>query len=773
MKHLKSILTICMLLLAISLFAQNATAQVSCCQGIRGNFDGDPGDAIDIADLVYMVDYQFAEPPGSNPAPPCFEEGDIAPIESPDGGIDIGDLVAMVDYQFAEPPGTGPPPPACLVFPQNVFTDDYGYTVTYEAFDGSYYDAVQVSEVEAHVGTKSLEITIPSVAPWWSGGALTADPRNLTVYNALTFWAKASIAAPLNEAGVGNDNTVTAKYQAKVVNLALTTEWQKFVIPIPLAEKWIAEDGLFFFAEGSEGPDHMIWMDEIIFENLGTITNPRPVIHTMTLDVAQDDDVVITGANVTFDVDGTDITVSAMMGYFSFISSDPSVVLVDGETITAVGAGTATLTAELGSAKAPTPAVGEVTVNVAPPEPVPTVSAPTPTHDPGDVVALLSDDYTEHPVSTWSANWPDDADVEDYVIGSDNTKKYTNLVYAGIQFESPTVDASAKTHFHMDVWTPNATDAPAVYKVKLVDFGADGVWGTDDTEFELVFDHNTMSSETWVSIDVPLASFSGMNTGHIAQMIIATDGTIPTVYVDNIYFYDSGLPTAPLVAAPTPTIDESYVISLYSDAYTDETVDTWLAGWSSGSVSDETVESDNMKKYSGLGWAGIEFTSSPIDATGMTHFHMDVWTPIPTDAPAEYRVKLVDAGADGTVGTGSDDTEYQLIFDENTMNTGSWVSIDVPLTDFVGMNTGHLAQMVIEGLATVYVDNIYFYSPPPTEPTSSAPTPTPAQVDVISLFSDSYTDVTIDTYCAGWSHASVSDFILGGTDNMKEYTLVW
>lgn len=90
-----------------------AEASSGCCVGIRGNFNGDELDEIDIGDLVYMAEYQFPVPPDSNPAPPCFEEGDIAPIEAPDGTIDIGDLVAMVEYQFADPPGTGSPPPDC------------------------------------------------------------------------------------------------------------------------------------------------------------------------------------------------------------------------------------------------------------------------------------------------------------------------------------------------------------------------------------------------------------------------------------------------------------------------------------------------------------------------------------------------------------------------------------------------------------------------------------------------------------------------------------
>ncbi|MFC1475172.1 LamG-like jellyroll fold domain-containing protein [Candidatus Zixiibacteriota bacterium] len=76
-----------------------------CCQGITGNFEGDIDDQIDIADLVYMVEYQFE----GGPEPICFEEGDIAPIELPNGEIDIEDLVRMVEYQFEG----GPEPPPC------------------------------------------------------------------------------------------------------------------------------------------------------------------------------------------------------------------------------------------------------------------------------------------------------------------------------------------------------------------------------------------------------------------------------------------------------------------------------------------------------------------------------------------------------------------------------------------------------------------------------------------------------------------------------------
>jgi hypothetical protein len=254
-------------------------------------------------------------------------------------------------------------------------------------------------------------------------------------------------------------------------------------------------------------------------------------------------------------------------------------------------------------------------------------------------------------------------------------------------------------------------------------------------------------------------------------------GTYETVYVDNIYFYDSGIPSEPLSPAPTPTVNSSYVVSLYSDAYTAATtVDTWLAGWSSGgtTVEDFVVASDSSKKYSALQWAGVVFESSPLDASAMTHFHMDVWTPHSTDAPTVFRVKLVDFGADGAYG-GGDDVDHELTFDENTMNTGVWVSIDVPLADFTNLTTtGHIAQMaitsdVVPRLSTVFIDNIYFYTPPPTVPQSSAPTPTQDPDSVFSVFSDTYTSVPFDVWSPEWDQGDIIDTVVG-TDPIKKYT---
>ncbi len=74
---------------------------IQCCAGMRGNVDGDPADAVDIGDLVYLVEYSFS----GGPAPACTEEADV----NGDLSLDIGDLVFLVEYSFSG----GPQPLNC------------------------------------------------------------------------------------------------------------------------------------------------------------------------------------------------------------------------------------------------------------------------------------------------------------------------------------------------------------------------------------------------------------------------------------------------------------------------------------------------------------------------------------------------------------------------------------------------------------------------------------------------------------------------------------
>ncbi|MCY3676712.1 MAG: hypothetical protein OXH66_03840 [Gemmatimonadetes bacterium] len=593
-----------------------------------------------------------------------------------------------------------------------VFEDGFGPGVQFSAFGGSKVDALDIEHDEVYRGTAALKFTVPAPTDpsgGYAGGVFySVVPRDLTGFDALTFWAKASTAATVNTIGIGNDNSGNSRYPATVEGLPLSTRWTKYAVPFPLPSRLGEETGLFLIAEGSEYPvGYDIFFDDVQFERLGTIINPRPAIATQTVNGEVGGMLRVGGTQVTFDVGGRDQTVLAAPAYFTFTSSDSGVASVtpDG-SISLLSAGTATITATLGS----TAAEGAVTVTVTAP---PTGAPPTPRHSAGDVISLFSDAYDDVVVDTWSASW-DQADVEDIQVAGNPVKKYTNLAYAGIEFTSQPIDASSMTDLHVDLWTND----PSAFRIKLVDFGGNGVFGGgDDTEHEITLDQGSMppiAAGAWNTLDIPLSAFTGLvSRGSLAQMIIS--GASPTVYLDNIYFFSTTPPppSAPTEAAPTPTHAEANVVSLFSDAYTDAAVDTWSASWDQADVEDVLIAGDAVKRYTNLVFAGIEFTSATIDAGEMTHFHMDLWTPDPTADPAAFRVKLVDFGADGGFG-GGDDTEHELTLNamfEPPLATGRWVSYDIPFTEFTGLTTrGHLAQMIISGDPnTVFIDNVYLH----------------------------------------------------------------
>lgn len=415
-----------------------------------------------------------------------------------------------------------------------VFDDGFGSDVDFQAFLGSKLDAIAIDSSTTHSGAVSLRITVPGPGDpsgGYAGGAFVAGrKRDLSQYDALSFWARADHPITFDVFGLGNDNTGTSRYEAKRGAVPLTTTWTHVVIPLPLPGRLADEKGLFFFAEGPEaGQGATVWLDEVVFTTLGTITNPRPTIPTVTLAPDVGADVAVTGTQVTFAVDGVDATLDVMPGYFTFQSSDLAVATGGEGTLRAVGTGSAQITATLG----PVPAAGVITLT---PNPAPIVAAPTPTVPAGDVVSLFSNAYTNLPVDTWSTTW-DQADVSDVQVAGNDTKKYRNLVFSAAEFTGThLVDASAMTHFHADVWAAGGT----LLKLKLVDFGANGVFGGgDDREHELTFNAGStppLVVRGWTSLDIPFSTFVNLTTrGHLAQLILS--GDVGTVYVDNVYFH--------------------------------------------------------------------------------------------------------------------------------------------------------------------------------------------------------------------------------------------
>lgn len=431
--------------------------------------------------------------------------------------------------------------PAALSTDPVVFADQPGDGVAFHALASSNPGAISVVTDEKYSGTASLKVVVPDAddpSGWLVGGAFTSsDYRNLSVYNALTFHARASKdQATLNIAGFGNDNAGTSTYEAMWAGITLTTTWRKYVIPIPLPEKLSSERGLFFFADDSDDDEgYEIWLDEIAFANVGGIANPRPTVNTRTVGAFAGATVDPGETMTTFSVDGADELISHAPGYFSLHSSNEGVAVIAGGLIKVVGAGEALITARLGNLDA----AGLVTVEGSA---APQVAAPRPGVPPGDVISLFSKAYPDVPVDTWWAEWSHNfSEFMDFKVAGDDVKAYTDLIFAGIEFTSQTIDATAMTHFHIDVWLPEGTSQ---FRVKLVDFGADGMYlGDPDSERELTFSAASvppLQTGVWMGLEIPLADFMGGPAGleqraHLAQLVVA--GTGNTAFIDNVYFH--------------------------------------------------------------------------------------------------------------------------------------------------------------------------------------------------------------------------------------------
>ncbi len=668
-------------------------------------------------------------------------------------------------------------------FPTNgdVFLDGFSAGLAYVAFGDSKVSAFQVDQNVKYQGEASMRFDVPDAddpkGPY--AGGVFGDPvgRNLTGFNALTFWIKATQAANIDELAFGTGGS----HQVTLLGLAVNTTWQKVIIPLPDPSKLSREFGFLSYAEAPEnGKGYSFWIDEVKFEKLGTIAHAQPGIldgQDQVISAETGDKLNIGGLYAEFNMPtGVDQRYELAPAYFNFASSNSSVATVNAQgEVSVLDSGRAMVTATIGELAA----IGSMTVLSTGAPLLPPVPAPTPMVDPDSVISMFSNAYTDVPVDTWNPFWEfSTTEVADVKIGDDDVKRYKMLNFVGILTESEKIDATEMTHFHIDIWTPDMTDLPKAFKVLLVDFGADGNFGGgDDSSHELTFTAPTLATETWVSLDIPLSDFVGLtNRSQIAQLVLS--GDIPNVFVDNVYYYNAGEITQaePTEAAPTPTVDADNVISLYSNAYDDVAVDTWSAVWDQAEVADVQVAGDDAKLYTGLAFAGIEFTSQTVDASAMENFHLDVWTPNPSPS---LRIKLVDFGADGAFG-GGDDVEHEITLDESTtpaLASESWVGIDVPLSEFAGLTTkSNLAQLIISGdlsPSTLYVDNVYFYigngggGGGATEPLTAAPTPTQNEADVISLFSDAYTNASVDTWRTDWSAATLEDVTVDGNATKK------
>jgi len=180
---------------------------------------------------------------------------------------------------------------------------------------------------------------------------------------------------------------------------------------------------------------------------------------------------------------------------------------------------------------------------------------------------------------------------------------------------------------------------------------------------------------------------------------------------------------APIPAAPTPpNRPAADVKSIFSDVYAPVATlgyvgggpnddNTYNTSWCPAGTILVQLDGNNTNKITNLGCEGIAFLAGRFDAAGFTRFHMDIYTPTPTqDKSFNFKFSNWSGGAGETNAFEYSATNANIL---PSTNPGSWISIDLPLTSFNpigGTNNSDFTQFVITSdLGTVYYDNLYLH----------------------------------------------------------------
>ena len=569
----------------------------------------------------------------------------------------------------------------------DIFTDNFVGMGSdfYLPFANSKLDAFSVDNDEGFESRASYRVDVPNASDPtgnYAGAILRIDGagRNLSGYDALTFYARASQGVVLSEAGFGLD-FLEDRYQVSAVGLSVGTNWAKYTIPIPDASKLLQERGVFWYADGTEdtnGQGYTLWFDEIKFEKLGTIAQPRPAIFNGA-DVSVQSFIggvtSIEGFTETFNLaNGQDVTINLSPSYFTFTSSDPSIATVDAQgVVTVVGeSGTTTITASLDGVEA----AGSLTLIAQ----GGFSTAPEPTRDPISVISIFSDVYNNAPVDFYNGFYApfQTTTSNDFDVDGDNILNYENFNFVGIEFNQnvPTINGKLATHFHMDVYVPGSIPSNAELRIAIVDFGGDGSFGGgDDTPIEADFSLGS-AADQWISLDMDIKALNPKT--NLAQIVLSNDGpgNAPSnFYADNMYFYredgtsitdgtvEPGTVGLPLdFELPNPS-DYSFEGFEGADSAIEANPDQ--SGANTSSTVMRTTKTMGAQFYAGT----LLDLDIPIDFSQTQKLSMKVWSP-KAGIPIRFALERNDGSA------------AQVFVDVNTTTSNEWEEI---VFDFNGV----------------------------------------------------------------------------------------
>jgi hypothetical protein len=395
--------------------------------------------------------------------------------------------------------------------------------------------------------------------------------------------------------------------------------------------------------------------------------------------------------------------------------------------------------------------------------------APDETRLPGDsgdgatTTTAVGIDF-EGPQLTWTSF---DTAVVQYVANPDTAGINTSTTVALLDILQDDGEwAGARTEgietFALDA--TNCTVKLDVYKdtigtvhVKFEKQNGDG-WGSAGT----VAVANTAVNQ-WETLTFDTCAWIGhAETGVIDGFAIHADQTSTRSqdtlnYFDNIMFSAQEVVASagPTDGAPVPTEAAADVISVYSDTYTAVADVDLNPDWGQATVTTEVdIAGNNTLKMAGLNYQGIQFAVQ--DVSGKTSLHLDYWT----EDATSFDVFLISSGTE---------TSHTI-----TTTQSGWQSVDIPLSTYtVNGDLTQAFQFKFVGSGTIYLDNMMFTDTDaavvtPAGPTTAAPTPTAAEADVISVFSETYTAVADVNLNPDWGQSTVTTEVdVAGNNTLK------
>jgi len=389
---------------------------------------------------------------------------------------------------------------------------------------------------------------------------------------------------------------------------------------------------------------------------------------------------------------------------------------------------------------------------------VPTTAAPTPpARDAADVISIFSNAYTNVAGTDFNPNWGQSTLVTTVEIAGNQTLKYANFNYQGTQFGSA-LNVTGMEKLHVDMWTADATSVN-IFCISP---------GPVETAYAL-----PITPGRWVSYDIPLSAFANVNMADLIQFKFDGGDGKPTIYLDNIYFY-KGAGGETTINAPINFEPTGHGANWTWNVFENDTNPPLeiIDNPDPKGINTSSKVAKFTALVTGNPWAGVE-SKQGVDL-GKLEWNENnrivkimVWKSVISDVGIKFDTE-----------TGWAQPEIKVA---NT-KVNEWEELTFDFSNYVNPPEGNgtLGRIVIfpdfdlsgrKQTNVVYFDNITFNPAgvTPTAPATAAPTP-PARdaANVISIFSNAYTNVPGTDFNPNWGQSTVVSTVeIEGNQTLK------